>query len=139
MASISGWFEGVILTLAVVLILGVVIVQMDVKYGKDYLLPFNDNQNTRASLSKFINDSDDMLSKGQAQTSIFGISLTSSWGIAYSALTIGWKFLIGDWISQLISAWNIGEAGSILAIFLRVLWVGSIVFSALYIFFKVPP
>jgi len=137
MGNISGWTEGILLTLAFVTILGLVIGGFNSKYDKDYSLGITDN--TTESL--FINYQDtasEQLKGGEvAFDAQQGISLKNSYGLATDAISIAWSFLSGGFIEKAAQMWNVGAAGLVLAKALRIIWFLSLVFALLYALFKV--
>lgn len=138
MGSVSGWTEGIIFSLVFLSVLTLVVVNFNVLYDENYVLPFNDNS---GSEQLFINY------QGTAQTNIQGgevafdanqgITLKSSWGLAKDAVSITWGFISGGWIEQTVNAWGLGEGGTALAKGLRILYFLSLVFALLFALFKV--
>ena len=138
MGSISSWTEGILLSLVFLSVLTLVVVNFNLLYSKNYILPFTDNS---ASENLFINYQDTSQKQIQGGEVEFdasqGITLKSSWGLAKDVVSITWSFLSGGWIEQTVDAWGIGESGTALAKGLRVLYFLSLVFALLYALFKV--
>ena len=138
MGTVSGWTEGIILSLVFLSVLTLVVVSFNALYDKHNVLPFADNSGSEAL---FINYQDTAQSNIQGGEVAFdsnqGITLKSSWGLAKDAVSITWSFLSGGWIEQTVNAWGIGESGTALAKGLRILYFLSLVFALLFALFKV--
>jgi len=138
MGTLSGWTEGIILSLVFLSVLTLVVVNFNMLYHQDNVLPFADNS---GSQGLFINYQDTAQQNIQGGEVAFdanqGITLKSSWGLAKDAVSITWGFLSGGWIEQTVNAWGLGESGTVLAKGLRILYFLSLVFALLYALFKV--
>lgn len=138
MGSISGWTEGIILSLVFIAVLGFVVADFNVLYSKNNSMPFVDNSGSEALFIQYQNTSQTQIDGGEVDFSADqGITLKSSYGLAKDAIKIVWAFLSGGWIEQTIGAWNLGQSGTALAFGLRILWFLSLVFGLLYALFKV--
>jgi len=138
MASLSGWTEGILLSLAFVALFSVVTIGMNLDYNKEYVVPFADDSNSETLFVEYMDNSQEAINGGEVSfTSDNGISLKSSYGMIKDAGTIVWSFISGGWIEDIIGSWHMGEAGEILAKFLRILYFLSVVAAFLYILFKV--
>ena len=134
---ISGWTEGILFSLAFVLILSLVITNFNGLYGEDNQIGLG----TNTTASAFINYQD---TSGQQITggevdfdSSSGITLRSSWGVVKNIFSIVSNFLTGGWIEDIFAMTNLGEAGQIWAKYLRIIYVISLILAILYILFKV--
>jgi hypothetical protein len=137
MGNISGWTEGILLTLAFVTILGLVIGGLNSQYGKSYSLGITDN-NTEELFINYQDTASQQLKGGEvAFDAQQGISLKNSYGLATDAISISWSFLSGGFIEKAAQMWNVGAAGLVLAKALRIIWFLSLVFALLYALFKV--
>jgi len=137
MASVSGWTEGIILSLVFVAVLTVVIASFNLMYNKDYSLPFSDSSGAEQSFITYQDTAQTQIEGGEvAFDASQGITLKSSWGLAKDAVGITWNFISGGWIETIISSWNTGEAGVLLGRGLRILYFLSLVFALLYALFK---
>ena len=138
MATISGWTEGIILSLVFLTVLSLIVVAMNYDYGKNNVLPFNDNSGSEALFIKYQDTAATQITGGEAVLDAQqGITLKSSWGLTKDVTSVVWSFISGGWIEQVIDAWGLGEAGSALAKGLRILYFLSLVFAILYGLFKV--
>lgn len=138
MASISSWTEAIIFSLMFVAIGVVVIGGFNSIYGQSYDLGFNDNSGSQELLLNYQDTAQQQIEGGEVQfDAASGIQLKTSWGLLKDIGTIIWKFVSGGWIEQVINSWNLGQAGTILAFFLRILFFISVLFSFLYTLFKV--
>jgi len=135
--SLSGWTEGILLSIAFVIVLGIVVTNFNGMYDQDNQIGLGTNTTAEA----FINYQDtagDQITGGEADfDSASGITLKSSWGVTKEAFNIVGSFLTGGWIEQVFEMMNLGEAGQVWAKYLRILWVLSLIFAILYILFKV--
>ena len=135
--SLSGWAEGILFSLAFVLILTLVIVNFNGMYDQDNQIGLGTNTTAEA----FVNYQDtagDQILGGEADfNSASGITLKSSWGVTKEVFNIVASFITGGWIEQVFYMMNLGEAGQIWAKYLRIIWILSLIFSILYILFKV--
>lgn len=138
MGNVSGWSEAILLVLAFIAIIAVVIGAMNGIYNKNYDLGISDSSNSSTLFIEYQDTAEQQIQGGDvefdAQT---GITLKSSYGIAKDAISIIWSFLTGGFIESVAQAWNAGEAGLILAKFIRVIWFLSLVYALLYALFKV--
>jgi len=137
--SLSGWTEGVLMSIAFILIVGLVITNFNGMYDQDNQIGLGTN--TTAQTEDFITYADDAgneVAGGSADfDSASGITLKSSWGITVEAFKITATFITGGWIEDVFNMINLGEAGQIWAKYLRVIWILSLIFAILYILFKV--
>lgn len=135
--SLSGWTEGILLSIAFVIVLGIAVTNFNGIYDQNNQIGLGTNQ----TANNFINYQDqagDKILGGEADfNSASGITLKSSWGITKEVFNIVGSFLTGGWIEQVFEMMNLGEAGQVWAQYLRVLWFLSLVFAILYILFKV--
>lgn len=138
MSNISGWTEGIILTLAFLAVLTIVVADMNVKYDKNYDIGINSGNTTEQLFIQYQNTSQTQIQGGEVEfDAVNGISLKSSYGLTKDAISIVWGFLSGGFIEDIINKWNLGEAGTILAVSIRILWFLSLVFALLYALFKI--
>lgn len=137
MATISGWSEAIMLSIAFVAVLGIIIGAMNHDYNKNYDVGLS----TNASETAFIEYQSTAQTQVQGGEVDFnadqGITLKSSYGLAKDAINIVWQFIGGGWIETLASYWNVGEAGMLLAKAFRIIYFLSAVFALLYALFKV--
>lgn len=137
MGNISGWTEGILLTLAFVAILGIVIAGFNILYNQNNSLGITDNT-TEQLFINYQDTAEKQLKGGEvAFDAQQGISLKNSYGLATDAITIAWSFLSGGFIEKAASMWNAGDSGMLLARAIRIIWFLSLVFALLYALFKV--
>lgn len=138
MGNISGWTEGILLTLAFVTIIGIVVAGFNILYNQDHSIGFTDNSNSE---QLFINYQDNANSEIQGGDVEFdasqGISLKNSYGLTKDAISIVWGFMSGGFIEEAINSWNLGASGAAFAKTIRILWFLSLVFALLYALFKI--
>lgn len=137
MANVSGWTEGILLTLAFVAALSVVVAGFNLMYVQNYSLGFTDS-NTEQLFVDYQSTAEQQIKGGEVEFDAQqGISLKSSYGLAKDAINIVWVFLSGGFIEEAISSWGVGAAGTALAKAIRILWFLSLVFALLYALFKI--
>ena len=137
MGNISGWTEGILLTLAFVTILGLILVSFNGLYDKDFSVGLTDNT-TENLFVEYQETSSEQIKGGEvAFDADQGISLKSSYGLAKDAISIVWSFISGGFIENAVGYWNVGASGQVIAKALRILWFLSLVFALLYALFKI--
>lgn len=137
--SVSGWVEGIVLSLAFVAVLGVVIAGFNLQYNKHYSIGLDDNRTEQLFIT-YQDTAQQQIQGGEATFDASqGITLKSSWGLTKDVVNIVWTFLSGGWIEKIAIMMNLGTAGMILARALRIIYFISLVFGLLYILFKVQP
>jgi len=137
--SLSGWIEGILLSIAFVVIFGVIVVSMNNSYNQNNTVPIGDNNATQQFVN-YIDSASSEIRGGEADTqSDAGITLRSSWGITKSVFGVVGSVLSGGWIETAFSLTQLGDAGQIYAKYLRIIYVISLIFAILYILFKVTP
>jgi len=137
MSNISGWTEGILLTLAFVTVLGVVVLSLNGMYDKNYSVGLQDNT-TENLFIEYQDTASEQIKGGEVEFDASqGITLKSSYGLAKDAIGIVWSFITGGFIENAVGYWNLGASGLILAKSLRILWFLSLVFALLYALFKI--
>jgi len=137
MGSVTGWTEGILLTLAFIAVLGVIIASFNGMYNKDHSLGLSDNT-TENLFIEYQDTASQNIKGGEVEFDAQqGISLKNSYGLAKDAISIIWSFLTGGFIETAVGYTNTGTAGSILAKSLRIIWFLSLVFALLYALFKI--
>lgn len=138
MGSVSGWTEGILLTLSFLAIFGIVIGAMNIQYNKHYSAGLTDSSGSEQLFIDYQSTAENQIQGGDvvfdADT---GITLKNSYGLAKDAISISWGFISGGFIEKLANAWGVGESGLLIARFLRILYFLSLVFALLYALFKV--
>ena len=136
--SLSGWVEGIILSLVFVAVLVIIISSMNLSYNKNIQLGLNDTSGSEQLFVQYQDTSQEKIQGGEVEFDANqGITLKSSYGLAKDAISIVWGFLSGGWIEQLVNTWNVGEAGTALGRGIRIIYFLSVVFALLYALFKV--
>lgn len=137
MGNISGWTEGIILTLVFVAVLTIAISNFNVLYDKDNSLGFTDNT-TEQLFIEYQQTTQDQIEGGDvAFDADQGITLKSSYGMAKDGIRIVNSFLTGGFIERAFEMIGAGEGGMALARGLRILYVLSLIFALLYALFKI--
>lgn len=138
MATIKGFSEGIILSLAFIALLSVAISSLNIDYGKNYNHGFTDDSGAEQLFIEYQDTSQAQIEGGEAEFDAEqGITVKSSWGITKDVADIVWNFVTGGWIEQLTNSWHVGESGTIIAKFFRIIYFIAVVFALLYVLFKV--
>lgn len=136
--SISGWGEGILLSLAFIVVLGAIIVQFDGLYGRTDQ-PLTILQGANETTSKFIsvtNTAQNDTINGETITTAYGVQPKNSLGIVRDFVSVTWDVLNGNWLTQIGDMIG-GGSITVLFMFLRILFVASLIFAVLYAVFKV--
>jgi len=134
--TMSSWTEGILFSLLIVLILGIVVGGFNVMYGEDNQLGLGGNT-TESAFADYQGTLESEIRGGEAEfDSTSGMTLKSSWGIIKSATGIIWDFLTGGWIETIVMYMKLPSE---VALVFRILYFLSIGFIILKILFKVKP
>jgi hypothetical protein len=142
----GAWMEISLFSVAFVLILAFVITGFDTNYSistknpTNYDPSFGLSNTVKTQLGNYTNLQDTSINgtnSGQVSNTATGLSVTSSWGILKSMSNLVWDLVGGGWINNTISLMQLGYAGTVLAIVLRILYVLSIILFILTVVFKV--
>lgn len=137
MGSLTGWTEGILLTLAAVVVMGIIVGNFNDLYNQNNELPFVDNT-TQAKFVEFQGNSSQQILGGEvAFDASTGLTLKSSYSILKGLLSILWDFISGNFIPKIAEAWGVGDAGMTFAVVLQILYFLSIVGAVLFAAFKV--
>ncbi len=137
MASISGWTEAILLSLAFITVFGIVVAGFNLQYDQDYSLGITDNT-TEQLFIQYQDTAESQIQGGDVEFDAQqGISLKESYGLTKDLINIVWSFLSGGFIEDVVSLLNLGAAGVAFAKVFRIIWFISLVFALLYALFKV--
>jgi len=132
----SGWTEGILLSILLVAVLGIVVAGMNVKYGQNYDIGLGADT-TESAYIEYQDTLDREIGGGEVEFSANqGLTLKSSWGIIKSGINIIWNFLTGGWIESIVAYMHLP---SVVGVILRILYFISVGFIILTILFKVKP
>lgn len=135
--SLSGWSEGILLTIAFLTVFGIIVTNFNGMYEKDNQVGFGTNT-TADTFIDYTGTADDKVRGGEAEfDSSSGMTLKESWGITKGVYKILVAFVTGGFIEDAFYYTNLGESGQSFAVILRILWTLSLIFAILYILFKV--
>jgi len=135
--SLSGWTEGILLTIAFLTVFGIIVTNFNGMYGEDNQVGFGTNT-TAEEFIDYSDSADDKVRGGEADfDSNSGMTLKESWGITKGVYKIVMSFVTGGFIEDAFYYTNLGESGQSFALILRILWTLSLIFAILYILFKV--
>lgn len=138
MPSAEEFIEAVLLSVVFLVCFGITVANFNSIYPSNYTVEFEDSSDATQRFIDYQEQAQTQIQGSEVQFDAEqGITVKSSWGLAKDAIFITWDFLNGGWIENVINAWNIGEAGTALALGLRSLYVIALIFALLYILFKV--
>jgi hypothetical protein len=156
MAVLSGWTETILLSITFVIVIIIGIAGMNGLYGKDNVVPLIGNHTmtvfnsfdssqadivgngTMGNLINYANNSQSNILGGTILTgSVFGINIAQSYKILLGVVDLVWTFISGNWISNVVGMMMLGSSGMWLGTVFQIIWILSILFGLLYIFFKV--
>jgi len=137
MANMSTLTEGILLIVAFVILLTGVLAVFNVNYNKDYNVGL-ETKTFEDSFSNYITTANNA-TEGEVETTSDGLTLKSSWSMAKGLYTVLWDFISGQWINRIIidMLGMEGDAGRSLALIIRMLFLASLIFSLVKLFFKV--
>jgi hypothetical protein len=141
MANFSSWTEGILLTtaalLCIIFIFGAMDAQYNQKYASNIATGLND---TSGAENLFVSNEANLQNQtnnGIVGFNALGVSLTTSYTMFQITVNIIWSFISGGFLENLINAFNLGIAGTFLAIALRAIWFLGLIYFLLYLLFKV--
>jgi len=138
MGSTSGMTEGIVLALLFVVLTGVILAHFNTKYDEDFTTGLDTSG--LDSFSTATQTAYDETTGEVTQTSE-GLTLSSSYSMFKGLMSTAWSFINGSWISTLVTdTLKIsGTAGSTIAMVIRILFLGLLLWSVIKLFFKVVP
>lgn len=139
-ASLSGFSEAIIGVLLFLSCIVIVMVAMNHDYGQNYDPTFGITTNETANALNNYPGTLQAGMEGEASTNaIQGVNVVSSYGIIKEGLSIVFQFLTGGFIQNAVGLLNLGQAGTILGLSLRLLFILAVGFILIKIIFKVKP
>jgi hypothetical protein len=137
MGIVSGWVEGILLSLAFVGVFGIVIASLNTMYGQTNSLGLSDNTTEQLFIT-YSGTAQEQLEGGEVEFDAQqGITLKTSYDMAKDAISIIWTFIGGGWIENIADMTGLGAPMTLLARFFRIIWFLSLIFGMLYALFKV--
>lgn len=135
--SLSGWTEGILLTIAFIAVLGIIVTNMNGLYNRNEQIGLGVNT-TPDDFINYQQNADAKIKGSEANfDSLNGITLRSSWELTQNAYSVITKFITGGFIQELFYRMGTGEAGNTYAKYLQIIWFLGLIFAILYILFKV--
>lgn len=135
-ATLTGWTEGILLSLLFVIILAGVIGNFNVIYNQSHQIGLGTNT-TEMAMRDYEDTLQSQVEGGEVDfNSQTGITLKSSWGIIKQSVNIIWNFITGGWIEQTVEMMKLPVY---VAVIFRILYFLSLGFIILKILFKVRP
>ena len=136
MPSLSGWSEGILLSVLLVLMIGVVVGNLNLMYSQDYQTGLGANA-TQTAFTNYQDTLESEIKSGEADfSSSSGLTIKSSWNIIKTGGTIIWDFFTGGWIEKSFSYMRIHPN---VALIVRILYFLSMGYIILKLLFKVKP
>jgi hypothetical protein len=129
----SGWSEGILFSVLIVILFGGVVASFNGMYGKNNEIGLGTNTTTE-QFKDYQGTIAEQTEGGEVQFVSDGLTLKSSWNIIKSGISIIWNFFTGGWIETLVSYMKLPSE---VALIFRVLYFISIGFIILKILFKV--
>lgn len=124
------WVEVIIFLGLFLLVMGIIGLDMNNKYGDDKDLTMGMNlSNNVDSLSEYKDTVTNGTSEGQASLTDFGvIKLLTIPSMIYQVTALLWNFVSGSFINTLVYNMNLGVYGTYIASFFRILYIIVIAF-----------
>lgn len=138
MSGLSGWAETMVMFSLIVGLMTLLFAGFNADYNKNYDVGIN-TTSIEENLKTKSNQGQEQILGGEANSnanSDAGI-LSTSIGIITGMGSMVWTFLTGGWIETVVGYLNIGLAGGKIALYIRILWVMSVIFAIAYTIFKV--
>lgn len=134
------WIEVIIFVALFLVVVGVIGIDMNNRYDKDYDLTFGLNLTSSIdSLDTFRGDLVNSTNEGQSEITDYGVlKLRTVPSILLSSLNIIWVFVSGSFIYALVMNMQLGAYGQPLAIFFQMLYVITIGFLLLKLVLRSP-
>lgn len=137
-ARISSMTEVIMLSLLFVALAGIVVTYFNYHYSKDYDIGIDTSAiQQNGSFASYTITAQGQIEGGEVEQVDDGLSLKNSWAIARGITTVTWGVITGAWIPNLISYLMLGSAGTVISTVLRVLFVMTLIFAVVKLFFKV--
>ena len=134
-ASIGGWTETIILSMLFVALLGMVVGYMNTTYGGSNEIGLDTSAiDANGTFAQYTITAQGQIEGGETEQTDTGLSLTNSWSIAKGIFTIVWGVLSGAWIANLGAMMMLPIVVSNV---LRILFIASLIFAVIRLFFKV--
>ena len=135
MGEMSGMWEGIVLSLLFITLLTAVLGHFNTQYGEDYSVGLDDTGITQ--FTSAVEGAHSEIDGEVTQTSE-GLTLASSWNMGKGIFSTLWSFVSGAWITSLMVILGMtGTAGTAIAVTLRALFLGMLIFAIIKLFFKV--
>lgn len=131
MGEMSGLWEGIILSLLFVVLLGSALTYFNNQYDKDYTTGLDTSGLDSFSSATSAADSE---TGGEVSQTSEGLTLASSWNMGKGIYTTLKSFITGSWINTLTSILGVPPIVGDVA---RILFLGLLIFAIIKLFFKV--
>jgi hypothetical protein len=137
--SMKGWTEVILFSLLFVVMLTAVLAHFNAKYEKDYSVGLDTSG--MDEFTAYVGSADDQVRGGEVEHTAEGLTLKSSWAVAKGIYSTVWSFFNGSWINVIIiGIFKMeGVVGITVALILRTMFLASLIFLIIKLFFKVKP
>lgn len=134
-AAISGWVEVIALSMLFIVLFSGVLIYMNDTYGGDHSIGLDTSAiQANGSLAGYTITAQGQIEGGETTETDTGLNLKESWTISKGIFSLVWQILSGAWIDNLVEMMMLP---AIVGIVLRILFVMSLVFAVIKLFFKV--
>ena len=139
--SMTGWFQGVLLTLLIVAVIGIAILGgsgsggLNDMYGKNYSTGISTS--AIDSFTSTINNGNDLVNGGEVEQTNSGLSLTQTWSVTKGIFSLLASFFTGSFLYNLLV--NILGFPSIVGSVIQILFLGSLILLIVRLFMKIKP
>ena len=138
MATMQSWTEGIAVTVLFVIIFGFIVVGMNDLYSKDHTIVGLNTSSFEKDFQTYQKGVDEKFKGGEVSfLSAVGLTVSTSWDVTASTLSLIWGFIMGGWINTIVIDYlHLGEIGSRIAFIIQGLLFISLGFILLRILFK---
>ena len=139
-ASLSGWSEASLFLILFMSLMAIVIVNMNAYYSQNNDPTFGIATNsTQSDLTDYQDTLKQSINSGTASSSALGFSVSTTWNVISTGIGYMWSFLTGGWIERSVGLLHMGEAGTALAVILRIIYILSVGFIFLKLVLRIKP
>jgi len=138
--SMTGWFQGILLVLLIVVVIGVAVLGgsdgMNQLYSKNHSTGMDTSaMNNMNNFSKTVTDKNIVVEGGEVEQTNDGLSLKQTFSIIVGIFSLLGKFLSGGFINNLLT--NILHFPEIVGRTVQVLFLGGLILLIVRLFMKV--
>lgn len=102
-ATMQTWVETIVISVALVVLMGLVISDMNEIHGKDNSLAGLPTDSYKTAIDNYQENMNEKTTGGEVSfLSALGLTLSTSWDIIVSTTSLLWGFIAGNWISTIL-------------------------------------